>query len=268
MKKIFLVLATLLWIGYWWRWYTCKICTTCGCNKSESVTSPVLEPETGFILFNRGDTTAMVQPGWVEYKDSLLSALTRNHLLTVEGQYIASEPNTSRYENMGVARANEIKRLFPDSIHTRIKLNSLLVSERPTMNGTPFTANSFSITEQSEKIEHVGDKTIVYFNLNSDQRIKDEEIENYLSGLAANHKNDRSSFVVTGHTDNTGSVKDNLKLGMKRANAIKSYLIAKGIAGERIRVKSLGDTDPIADNKTDEGRKKNRRTEIEILDKQ
>ena len=188
----------------------------------------------------------MVQPGWAEYRDSILFSFTPNQLLTIEGQYIATEPNTSRYENMGVARANQIKKLFPDSIHTRIKLNSLLVSERPAMN----------------------DKTIVYFNLNSDQRIKEEEIENFLSDLAAAHRNDRASFVVTGHTDNTGSAKDNIKLGMKRANAIKTYLISKGIAGERIKIKSSGDTDPIADNATPEGRKKNRRTEIEIQDKQ
>ena len=143
-----------------------------------------------------------------------------------------------------------------------------MVPERPAMNGTPFVANSFSISDQSEKIEHIGDKTIVYFNLNSDQRIKEEEIENFLSDLAAAHRNDRASFVVTGHTDNTGSAKDNIKLGMKRANAIKTYLISKGIAGERIKIKSSGDTDPIADNATPEGRKKNRRTEIEIQDKQ
>lgn len=268
MKKIILLIITLLWMAYWWRWYTCKICTTCGCQNKEIPSDAPIIPENGFLLFTKGDTIAQVQPGWAQYRDSILFSLSPNQYLNIEGQYTASEPNISTLENMGLARANEIRKLFPDSLFSKIKLTSLLIPERPTMNGLPFVANSFSITTQSEKIEQIGDKSIVYFNYNSDQRIKDQEIETYLSNLAANNKNNRSSFVITGHTDNTGDPRENMKLGLKRAETIKSYLMSKGIAAERIITKSLGDTVPLADNNTPEGRKKNRRTEIDLLNKQ
>lgn len=268
MKKIILLIVTLLWLAYWWRWYTCKICTTCGCQNKEILSATPLIPENGLLLFHKGDTTAQVQPGWAQYRDSMIFSMSPNQHLIIEGQYVASEPNISNFENMGLARANEIRRLFPDSLFSKIKLNSLLVPERPTMDGLPFVANSFSIASPSEKIEQIGDKSIVYFNTNSDQRIKDEEIETYLSNLAANNKNNRSSFVITGHTDNSGDPRENLKLGLKRAETIKSYLMSKGIAAERIITKSLGDTVPLADNNTPEGRKKNRRTEIDLLNKQ
>lgn len=71
---------------------------------------------------------------------------------------------------------------------------------------------------------------------------------------------------IGGHTDNVGKPAANLKLSMDRANAVKDYLIAKGIKEERLTARGYGQTVPIADNKTEEGRATNRRTEVKILD--
>jgi OOP family OmpA-OmpF porin len=70
---------------------------------------------------------------------------------------------------------------------------------------------------------------------------------------------------IAGHTDNVGQKTDNLKLSQERANTIKGYLVKKGISASRIVAKGYGDSVPIADNSTDEGRQKNRRTEVKIL---
>lgn len=70
--------------------------------------------------------------------------------------------------------------------------------------------------------------------------------------------------TVTGHTDNVGKADKNLKLSQARADNIKAMLVMKGISADRITAIGKGMNDPIADNKTKEGRAKNRRIEITI----
>ena len=73
-------------------------------------------------------------------------------------------------------------------------------------------------------------------------------------------------ILLEGHTDNTGNAANNLMLSKKRAEAVKYYLIAKGVSVENIIVKFYGQTKPIGDNTTEEGRQKNRRVEMSIVD--
>ncbi|HEY5408303.1 MAG TPA: OmpA family protein [Ginsengibacter sp.] len=71
---------------------------------------------------------------------------------------------------------------------------------------------------------------------------------------------------IGGHTDNVGSDEKNLVLSLERAKSIVSYLIEKGISNDRLVAKGYGAEEPIEDNSTEEGRQKNRRTEVKILD--
>ncbi|OGV95500.1 MAG: hypothetical protein A3I04_01340 [Nitrospinae bacterium RIFCSPLOWO2_02_FULL_39_110] len=71
---------------------------------------------------------------------------------------------------------------------------------------------------------------------------------------------------IAGHTDNTGSEEENLMLGQKRADAVKEYLQDKGIDPSRITTVSYGESQSIADNSTEEGRKINRRVEFVIAE--
>lgn len=71
---------------------------------------------------------------------------------------------------------------------------------------------------------------------------------------------------IAGHTDNTGSEEENLVIGQKRADAVKKYLQDKGIDPSRITTVSYGESKPIADNSTEEGRKINRRVEFIIVE--
>jgi outer membrane protein OmpA-like peptidoglycan-associated protein len=70
------------------------------------------------------------------------------------------------------------------------------------------------------------------------------------------------NIEVNGYTDALGSNSGNLKLSKKRADAVKDYLVSKGVAAERIKAQGFGEANPVADNGTDEGRLKNRRIEI------
>ena len=74
-----------------------------------------------------------------------------------------------------------------------------------------------------------------------------------------------AKLEITGHTDITGTDKVNKKLSLDRAESVKKYLVKKGIAADRILTKGQGSSEPIADNKTKEGREQNRRVEIHSL---
>jgi len=71
-------------------------------------------------------------------------------------------------------------------------------------------------------------------------------------------------LTINGYTDNTGKDELNNSLSAKRASAVKAQLIAAGLSDAAIGTRGLGASNPIADNKSLDGRKQNRRVEIEI----
>ncbi len=72
-------------------------------------------------------------------------------------------------------------------------------------------------------------------------------------------------MVTVGHTDSVGSDAYNQKLSIRRAEAVKAYLVSKGVDAARVYTEGKGETQPVADNKTAEGRAKNRRVTIEVV---
>ncbi len=71
--------------------------------------------------------------------------------------------------------------------------------------------------------------------------------------------------IAIGHADSIGSDAYNQKLSVRRAESVKAYLVSKGIEANRIYTEGKGEKQPVADNRTREGRAKNRRVEIEVI---
>ena len=72
-------------------------------------------------------------------------------------------------------------------------------------------------------------------------------------------------IIAVGHTDSVGSDSYNQKLSVRRSEAVKAYLTSKGVEKNRVYTEGKGEKQPVADNKTKEGKAKNRRVEIEVV---
>jgi OOP family OmpA-OmpF porin len=89
-----------------------------------------------------------------------------------------------------------------------------------------------------------------------------DELDLVVSFLKMNPK---VEILLTGHTDNRGNPEHNQRLSQKRVERVKAYLVSKGISGKRISGKGFGGSKPIADNKSEETRRLNRRVEFTIV---
>jgi outer membrane protein OmpA-like peptidoglycan-associated protein len=87
-----------------------------------------------------------------------------------------------------------------------------------------------------------------------------------LQNLAASlQKNSNTNILIVGHTDDTGSDSHNMDLSVRRAESVKSYIVAGNISASRLTTSGKGEAEPIADNTTTAGRSQNRRVEIVIV---
>ena len=89
-------------------------------------------------------------------------------------------------------------------------------------------------------------------------------LDGFITSLNGNQLR-QYSVTITGHTDSVGSDEYNIRLGMRRAESVKAYLISKGIDGKTVSIDSKGERQPIADNNTAMGRAKNRRAVVEVI---
>lgn len=77
--------------------------------------------------------------------------------------------------------------------------------------------------------------------------------------------NERFRAEIAGYTDNVGNDTDNMRLSQRRADAIRNYILSKGILAHRVLAKGYGEKFPLADNGSEEGRSRNRRTEVKVI---
>jgi OOP family OmpA-OmpF porin len=141
------------------------------------------------------------------------------------------------------------------------------VMEQPVPEMAPAEEDTLpTAIEPVATLESPGSFT-VYHEFNRSGIIPDAEFDNFIGKVMAFYEQTPGSRLnVTGHTDYVGSENYNYDLGMRRAQSTRDYLLKMGVPGSIINISSKGETAPIATNETDQGRAKNRRTEILVQD--
>ncbi len=134
----------------------------------------------------------------------------------------------------------------------------------PVLKGPPKTTQKGGVVTLPGAIVFESGKATIQIGSGSDEVLAD------LRQFLVDNAKKIALLRIEGHTDNTGTTEGNLELSGQRALTIKKWLIDNGIDAGRLVAVGFGQTKPIADNKTEEGRAKNRRTEFhvaEIFDK-
>jgi len=187
----------------------------------------------------------------------------------------------AKFELIDLESGNIVIKSFSDSINGEF-LIPLPSDKNYALNvscdGYLFNSQNFSLknitTNEPYLIDiplhnlKIGEKVIlnnIFFELDSFQLKKESKIEldkvtNFLK------QNSNIKIEISGHTDNTGSKEHNLTLSQNRAKSVYNYLIANGITSNCLTYKGYGDTQPVDLNTTEQGRAKNRRTEIKIIE--
>ncbi|TYP99818.1 OmpA family protein [Tenacibaculum adriaticum] len=295
------IIGTILLGTYFYWKFCCNPCCEVGACKQKKKVENVstIIPATTFLPFQvkdvNGNLSLSVEDNF-NFKQSGLNYLQpvstnldheieklkeyltsqEGKTLSVTGFYQSDETNNSAFPNLGLARANSIKNYLKDKgissklIDTYSQLNDEMVADSLNVFHGPLSFEVLASVDNSEKLKLTANEikenpVVLYFktgqaniNLTPEQRSKIADISMYLD------KVEGAMCLVTGHTDKTGDATHNILLGQNRADFAKQYLITNGISGDKIIATSKGQTEPIADNGTEEGRAKNRRTVITI----
>lgn len=163
---------------------------------------------------------------------------TGNYLITLPvGKDYAFNVNRKGY--LFYSDNFQLKEHSPDSTYTKnIPLLPIETNASIILRNVFFDVNKFDLKPESQAEL---DKLVQLLNENPTLKIE-----------------------ISGHTDNVGKPAENLLLSNNRAKAVVAYLTSKGIAAARLTFKGYGETKPVADNKSDEGRAANRRTEVKV----
>ena len=131
----------------------------------------------------------------------------------------------------------------------------------PAPAPAPAPAPEAAPTPTSEKVSYSAD---AFFDF--DKAVLKPEGKASLDKLVTDIEGVNVEVIIAeGHTDSIGTDQYNERLAIRRAESVKSYLVSKGVPADRVYVEGKGEKQPVADNKTSEGRAKNRRVEIEVV---
>jgi len=198
----------------------------------------------------------------------------------IVGYYSSDEVNKSAYENLGLARANAVKRYMTSRgvsaalIDTYGELkDDLVVDENNNVKNTI----DFSIIDKDEITSKQEEEALIKacealkeapleinFESSQSEILLTEAQKKKFARISTCVDKLGAKVEVVGHTDSTGNPDNNIILGQGRAEFAKQYLVKNGMLDENITTTSKGQSEPIATNATAEGRAKNRRTVITI----
>ena len=197
--------------------------------------------------------------------------------IDISGIFTSQESNDSVFENLGLARANAIKNYLLSFgfsakqiyIHGVLDNDFTADSSGKLFGPALFKFISNASNEHNASLIEVCEQIktspiVLHFETGSSKITLSKAQKSVFTNLIDCVDHLDKKIDVIGHTDNQGTPENNHILGLKRANAVKSFLISKGILEENIIVESKGETEPVTENNTEAGRSTNRRTEITL----
>ena len=197
-------------------------------------------------------------------KERALGLLTREQLKADRAELLAARNKLDAARTSGSMTAAQLATMEAELKNAEMALKKAeadrealeleLVAARDKLNKFAQVKESKSqmvITLNGSVLFKVGESTLMPI---AQQRLN--EVANVLK------KQGDKPIVVEGHTDSQGKDQMNQELSLARANSVRNYLVSQGVATEKIRAVGMGETQPIADNSTPEGRANNRRVEI------
>jgi OmpA-OmpF porin, OOP family len=206
--------------------------------------------------------------------DSLVAYLKANPVrkVTITGTYAKDETNSTKYENLGIARAESIKDylvksgLPADRFDTGGKMvDSLTWSPTDSTSGlidfgfAGLAAPKAGTTEEdlakAEKFEAIFKPMDLYFKTGGADYIKTDDNTKFM---------EEATKYLAANKDSEGADAGNMKLSERRSKDVKAALSKKGISADQITTDAKGETQPVADNSTVEGRKQNRRVTVVV----
>ena len=221
----------------------------------------------GPLVFNWNKAEAVTGDGWDARKQAILNGLKDGEKLEITGLYRADEVKPANFENLGLARADEISKLFkPPLSDERINIRGKLVNPSEGDKTNMFKSVEFRNLKNNAAIKEIDDRTLIYFPFNSTNKLKNRDVEAYLNDVADRVIKSGERVRLTGHTDSMSSSESNIRLGQRRANIVKQYLISKGVSSSKIIAESKGETQPARGAYKDNRESAtNRRTELQII---
>jgi len=188
--------------------------------------------------------------------------------LVISGAYTIDEKDVKPgfFENLGIARADAVRKMITDQgiDEDRISLDFELSDDKLSdpiqfeMTRKDIEAAQYTFSDMSFSDITFPTASAVFRNPPRQFRLYADSLKTYLID------NPEKQITVTGHTDNEGTEELNYKLGIRRGNSVEYYLRTQIGIKTPIAVTSKGETSPVADNETPEGRRKNRRVQITI----
>ncbi len=150
----------------------------------------------------------------------------------------------------------------PVCVPPQFEKDGVCVSPPPPVCVAPQTmVNGKCVAPESKKVTFAADALFDFDKsvLKAEGKAKMDDMTSKLSAI------NLEVIIAVGHTDSVGTDEYNQKLSIRRAEAVKAYLMSKGVEANRIYTEGKGEKQPVADNKSAPGRASNRRVEIEVV---
>ncbi|MDD5394267.1 MAG: OmpA family protein [Thiothrix sp.] len=249
MKSLIVLLLAGIWgVGSWW-WYTCKIKGFCGADTTAAqIATGTAAAGISGLANTAGDTDKAAADAAAKAKADADKAAADAAQAKADADKAAADAAAQAKADADKAAADAQAKADADKAaaeQAKADADKVTIETTASTNGADIGPATLHFPTGSANPQ-LADSTKAYF----------EKVSKFLKD------NGTAKVTIVGHTDNKGDAAKNKALGLKRAEMLQQILVKLGAPKDRVAAASEGADKPIADNGSEEGRKKNRRVEI------